>query len=80
MAKQRTTQEIQTEFNQKVFQLGNLQYQLDRIPRQIEDLTRILKSLDSEADAAHLVEQKAAANKKQAPANKENKEAAPVAP
>jgi hypothetical protein len=63
MAKVRKLQEIEKEYQQKLFQLGNLQWQLDKIPRQIEDLQRILKSLDSEDDEAHRVEVKAAQEK-----------------
>jgi hypothetical protein len=63
MAKQRTVDEIQKEYNQKLFQLGNLQRQLDKIPRQIDDIGRILNNLDKEADAAYLLETKEAQNK-----------------
>ena len=52
----RTVQEINREYNQQAATLGHLQWQLEKIPQQMEDVKRKLRSLDGEADAAANVE------------------------
>lgn len=52
MSKPRSINEINKEYNQKVATLGHLQWQLDKIPSQMDVLKQDLKSLDREADLA----------------------------
>lgn len=59
MAKVRTVQEINRDYNQKVATLGHLQWQLEKIPQQMDDIRRQLRVLDNEADQAAKVEIKA---------------------
>jgi chromosome segregation ATPase len=58
----REIKEIQQEYNQRRFDLGVLEWELEKIPKQIEDVKRQLRTLDHEADEA----QRAQVKKEQA--------------